>query len=304
MAFATKYTVTFKDVEDLTWVVSFQEDDWGGAVTTLTPGASPLIMTWHQTEKYQPIVGSSADIQMVYESAIDSLYTESPQTIKVIIERNSIDIWQGFVSPGQYFRNFNKPVHYVTITANDGLGDLKNIKFEDDSGDPFFFQEEEAVVIANCLLKTGLSFNIAESINIFEDNHDTGVDKSPLNQTYIYPEMYWDEETDERGNCYDVLVDILTKYGATLRQRDEQWRIYRPNSYSLDTIYYRTFDSAGAYASNSSYTSYITAGTNFIYMYTDAELTRMAGVGRCEVKQEPPRRSNIINNGSFNIFTW
>jgi len=39
-------------------------------------------------------------------------------------------------------------------------------------------------------------------------------------------------------------------------------------------------------------------------MYGDAELTKLSGVGKCEVIQDPPRRENILKNGTFKDFTW
>ncbi|MBG7617700.1 MAG: hypothetical protein IZT57_04955, partial [Chloroflexi bacterium] len=256
MAYATKYTLSWGDVDGVAWVVAFQEDGFGGSVTELTPGATPMVITWNGKEKYQPIVGSSVDFQFLYDSGND-LYVEGNRDLYVIVGRAGEAVWWGYVSPGQYFWAFNNPKNFVTITATDGLGELKNIKFEDGSGDPYFGQEEQIVVMANILLKTGLTLPIWESINIFDANHTTGATYSALNQTYIYPEKYWDEQTDERGNCYDVLVDILTNYGASVRQYNSLWTIYRPNSYSMDTIYWRAFNAAGVYSGIDDTTSFV-----------------------------------------------
>ncbi len=303
MAFQTKYSLTWADVEGVTWEIFFQTDPWAGAVTAFTPGVNPCKQRWHGGDKYQPIVGSSVDIQMVYESAIDDLFTEESQSIKVILRRDSTLKWNGFVSPGQYHRMFNRPKHYATITATDGLGELKHIKFEDSNGDPYYGQEEEIVVIANILLKTGHSLDIYEAVSIFDQNHDTGADKSPLNQTYIYQEGYWDEQTDERSSCYEVLEDILRKYGATIRTQSI-WFIIRPNLYSLDTFTFRQFNSAGVYESNDSDDPCFDLDSTFYYIHADQEFRKIMGVGFSEITQTPPRRENMFKNGSFDSFTW
>lgn len=304
MAFATKYTVTWKDVANVTWDLYFQRDGYSGDVETFTPGSAPAVLTYHGGDKYQPIVGSSVDIQLLYESAIDDLYSEESHYTKVLLRRATMTIWSGFLSPGQYFRQFNQPVHFVTLTATDGLGELKNIKFEDSDGDPFWGQEVESVIIANILFKTGIASSINEAVNIFDTNHTTGFAYSPLNQTYMYQEAYWDEQTDERSNCYDVLTDILVKYGATIRKANNEWYILRPNSFSLGTIYFRVFTSFGIYDSNDSYTSYNSVDYLLKYLFADQEITKIAGVGKCEVTQKPPRRENLLKNGSFDEFTW
>ena len=200
MAYATKYTLTWQDVDGNTWIVAFQEDDFGGSATALTPAATPMVTTWNSSDKYQPIAGSSVEFQFLYNSG-NNLYVEGSRDLYVIVERAAVQVWWGWVSPGQYLWNFNNPKNFTTITATDGLGELKNIKFEDGSGDPYYGQEEQIVVIANILLKTGLTLPIHEAVNIFDAGHTTGSTYSALNQTYIYQDKYWDEQTDERANC-------------------------------------------------------------------------------------------------------
>lgn len=303
MAYATKYSVTFKDVENITWVVKFEEDAFAGAVTTITPGNNPLNITYNQSDKFQPIVGSHADIQMVYQSEVDNLYIETAHTIRVTIERDSTDVWQGWLLPGQYTRHFNQPKHYVTLTASDGLGELKGIKFED-SGDPYYYQQKEITVLSNILQKTGLQLNIYENIDIYEDDMDHAASDSPLDQTYIYADMYWDELSDERSDCYSVLEDIIKKYGAVIKQVGAAWWILRPNAFGLDSIAYRRFTYAGVYSTASTYTSYYSVGSNMRYMYANAEMTKHPGVGRCEIELTNNLRNNFIKNGNFDSHTW
>ena len=219
MAFAVKYSTEFEDVNGVSWIVYFDEDGWGGAITELTPGPTPVMITWNQSDKYQTIIGSSLDLQLKYESAIDDLCVEESQSIRVSVYRNASLLWQGFLSPGQYFRQFNKPVNFVTLTASDGLGELKDIKFEDLLGNPNFYSMTEIEAIASILSETGITTTIYDAINIYEDSFDSTTSDSPLEQTYFWPEMYWDEQTDEVASCYDVLTDILKKYGATIRYR-------------------------------------------------------------------------------------
>ena len=303
MAFATKYRILFDDVDSLAWDILLQEDGWGGGITDLTPGQTPAILKHNQTDRYQTIVGASLDMQVVYESAVDDLYTEVSQEIKVILRRNTTAIFTGWLLPGQYTRHFNTPKHYVMLTASDGLGELKDIRFEDGSGDPYHFWQTEITVISNVLQKTGLQVNILDAVNIFEDGYTAATTDSPFLQTYIQPEQFWDEETDQRMDCYTVLTSILKKYGATVRQSSNIWYITRPNSYIANSIKYRIFTYAGAYSSNSIFTSFKAVGSDMFYIH-NAELTKLRGIGSCEITADPPRRDNIIKNGSFDAFTW
>lgn len=306
MAFGTKYRVQFEDVAGVAWDILIKQDPWAGAVTSLTPGNNPLTIRWNGRDKYQTIQGSTADIQVVWESAVDSLYedSETSQAIYVEVQRATVITWQGFVLPGQYHREFNRPKHYCTITCSDELGALKEIKSEDDSGDPYFYQQKEIAILADVLQETGQTAFIYDGINIFEDTFNTAATDGPLDQTYFYPEKFWDSLTDTRGTCHEILEDILKKYGAILRQHLGDWYILRPNSFAADSVAYRVYSSGGTYASNNSLTTYNDIGSTMYYIHGDAVMTKMQGVGRCEVTLDPPRRVNLIKNGSFDSFTW
>ena len=304
MAFATKYTLTWLDVNEGPWVVLFEGDGFGGGATALTPGGTPLVIEWNQTEKYDTIIGSHATFQVKYTSEVDDILSQESQVIRVRAFLGGSVRWAGFVSPGQYFRPFNNPVAFVNIVATDGLGELKDLRFEDSNSDPYWGKQTELEAISNILQKTGLELLLREAINIFDTNHSTAATDSALAQTYFDADAYWDEQTDERSNCYDVLSDILTKYGATIRQSSNFWYILRPNTFSKDTITYRTFTHLGVFSSNGSFTSFNVFGDDNFYIRYDQEITRRIGVGQCEVNQQPPRRSNMFKNGSFDAFTW
>jgi len=304
MAFATKYQLEFKDYEDNTWYVYFQEDGFSGDITEFTPGGDPLHIHWNASDKYQTIVGSFCDIQMVYESACDDLYTEESNAIRVLIYKAADIKWYGFLSPGQYYRQFNQPVNYVTFTASDGLGELKGIKFKD-GDDPYFYQQTELSAVSDILTKTGLSLLIYESINIYESDYTSTSIGSPLAQTFFYPEMYWDEVTDDSQNCYVVLQDILKKYGARIYQWQGTWCIFRTNACNTDSVTERRYTAAGTYNSYDNIAPYTNiSDEDMVYLNGDAELNRIMSVGSTEITAAPPIRQNALKNGTFRDFTW
>ena len=305
MARAIKYQCNFEDVNGIAWILLFDEEGWGGGITTLTPAANPAVFTWNQSDKYQTVIGSTAEIKLVYESAIDELYTEESQDIRLTAYRNAALFWQGFLSPGQYFRQFNQPVHTVTLTASDGLGELKGMKFVGLLDAPYYYSKTEIEIVATILQKTGLTQTIYDTIDVFEDGYAVTATDSPLEQTYIWPERYWDELTDNSDNCYTVLVDILKKYGASVRYSTGHWYLLRPNAFSArEDISYRVFTYAGVYSSNSTFTSYNTIDTDMFYIYANQEVSKLPGVGSAQVTLTPGKRTNDLKNGSFDDFTW
>lgn len=304
MAFGSKYKITFRDAEDQACYVHFQVDGYTGSVTDIAPGPLPAMLEYHANEKYQTVVGSSLTIQAVYSSTVENLFTDDAQQIRVTFIQGGTTTWRGFVVPGQFYRKFNKSSYIVTLLATDQLGILKEMPFQDGSGDPYFYQQTEMTAISNILQKTGLELTIYDEINIYEDAHTSTIAYSPLLQTYFYPEKYWDEQNDVSASCYEVLTDILKKYGARVYQSNDTWHLQRPNSQWMKH-WRRTYTYMGVYSTSTTVTPYIDVDTqDYEWIGLDAEQTRLMPYGKVKIVSDPPRRSNVLKNGSFDSHTW
>jgi hypothetical protein len=304
MAFACKYRSTFVAVGGVTWTVDFEWDGWGGGITALTPGVTPLVMRYNTDDKYNPIVSSSLDIQVVYESAVDDFFVENEKAVRVRVRKAGAYFWLGFLVPNQYFKKFSSKPYYANFTATDQFKQLQNIKFEDGSGDPYYGLSTDLVVIGNILDKLGYDLLLKEELNIYEVDFDRTAADSPLDQVYFYPEMYWNETTDERGDCYTVLSDILKKYGARIFQWDNNWYIQRPNAAWSERTQ-RGFSSANppVYASNALVTQKWNRSDNGGVWLANPEITMIPRLGRAEITADPKYKSNAIKNSTFRDFT-
>ena len=301
MAFQTKYSVTFRDVENTEWLIYYQYDPWAGAITELTPGKDPLKIRYPGQDKLQPIVGSAAEIQMVYESAIENLFVEEDQTVRVYITNGSF-LWIGFLTPYMHFKKMGEHPHYVTVLATDQLGQLKEQPFRDDSGDPQYYIDDELTWLYAVLGKTGLSLGVYEDLNIYDASWDDDPEDSPLDKTYWHPERYWDPVEDMSESCYQVLQDIVDKYGARVFQSDTSWYLQRAGSmWSKHTT--RNWSSAAVYVDyDTDYIKYNRVDEGGIWMYRP-EISRLKRAGRVEVTVDPGRKDCLIENSTFDNFT-
>lgn len=308
MAFQTKYSVTFKDVDNQSWYIYFQYDPWAGDVTELTPGQTPCVMRYETQSKYNTIVPSFLDIQVVYKSAVDDLFTEEDQTVRVLLGNGAMWYFIGFLITNQYFRQMGAKPHYAEFTASDQLSRLEDIKFEDASGDPYFYSQTELVALSNILAKTHkgvASLSTKEGINIYDDDFAKAVTNSPIAQSYFYPEMYWDEVTDERSDCYTVLEDILKKYGARVFQSEYEWRLQRPNAmWAIHTVRQFTAANPMVYLSNSTaYHQWNRVDEGGVWRAVP-EVMKFPRMGKVEITANPGRKINVIKNSTFRDFTW
>lgn len=302
MAFAAKYQVYFMNAANQDCYVFFDYDGYAGAITSLKPGPAPAILEYIRSSKYQAIVGSALTVQTVYNEAFEEIFTEDDATVRVRLVQASTQVWTGFVTPYQYYRKVGTQTYIVTMTATDNLGLLKNIKF-DNAGTPYFYQQTLMTALSNILQKTGLQNSIYDMVHIYEADHSSGNTNSPFVQTYFYPEKYWDEVTGERADCYSVLSDILTGFGACVSSGETlTWYLQRVNGMIKNNVR-RAYTFAGSYSTNTTPDNIVnTSGWPLIGH--NAELTRLGGLGRVDVYARPGRRSNAIKNGSFDAFTW
>ena len=302
MAWGNKYRVTFINYEGATVTISFQVDGWGGGITALTPGVHPAKLSYHSYDKHQTIVGSTLEIQVVYESAVEELFVEEDHVIRVVASWAGALTWYGFITPFQYYKMMGDAPHYATFLATDQLGLLKNIDFRDTDGDPYYYINTELHFIGEILDKTGIEIGLVDGINIYDSQFDDDTDDSPLTQTYFYPERYWDSTNDTVANCYDVLEDILKKYGARISQVGSYWYLQRPNS--MWTKYTRrVFNSNWVYGSTS--TAYLQdnrSSEGWSWMFRP-EITKLKRVGKVNVLADPGWKDNLIKNSTFDDFT-
>jgi len=304
VAFATKYQAKFRDDGDAAWTINFQYDGFSGSITEFACGPIPVTIHYNANDKYDPIVTSAADIQLVYESAVDALFVEANQAVKVVIF-SSYSEWNGFLVPNQYFRMYGGNTQVVTFTATDQLRLLENIKFEDGSGDPYYYLEDDLSVISTIIRNGAASAeSMRESVNIYEDNFDATAADSPLDQTFFSQEMYWDIENDQRGNMWDVLTDIVKKYGARLFYHGNLWHLQRPNSMWAKRVVRLFTSDPMAYSLNY---GAIENKWNRVDQYgvwlMDTHLEKYPRAGRVEVTANPGRKKNLVRNSTFDDFT-
>jgi len=228
---------------------------------------------------YLPSSNSNGDIWEYY-FVTDGTSTVTP-TAKTLFEvsQNKEIKWIGWVIPGIYRERLLPGYTNFTLTALDGLGDLKNIDFNVNGNMPFDLQSFKSL-IANSLQKTGLFLNIFENTNLFEIR--TTYDFSPLEQ------VYQDATRLNGKSCYDVLTEILALMRCELLQADGHWEI-RNKATLADSFNWRTFNTYGVSlgSADKTYQTAIVGGTDKPNKFINAgqELEYAAPYRAVEIKQ-------------------
>lgn len=148
--------------------------------------------------------------------------------------------WLGYII-SQNYKEAYLPVPYnISITAIDGLADLKNFDFVDAFGNKFKNDIITIEAIAEILAKTDLGINIQCAVNKFEEDMDEGVNDDPLAQCKFDATIL--DETD----CFEALTNLLKSFGAKIRQRNGKWFIYCTEEI-VHELAYREFNSVAEF---------------------------------------------------------
>jgi hypothetical protein len=238
--------------------VRIYEREYSGDLVEIDNGGMPVFTLrkpkpqGELNNKFSPIHTTSAELILMSEVDYQylPLYTQDNKKFYVVYEMDEgggyTEIWSGFIVPSVYNEPFIAAPYPVTLQITDNIVTLQEEDFADDDGNQISGDVKLIKVIAQVLRKTGLELNIRSGINIFEENHNTAATDDPLDQTYIDTACY-------RGfTCWEVLVSILTPFGAKIYQYDNTWIIEEIDR-STDTYAYREFDYMGDYVSNSTF---------------------------------------------------
>jgi hypothetical protein len=158
--------------------------------------------------------------------------------------------WLGYVITSNYKEAYMAPPYSVTITATDGLVDLRSLDFLDPND--LTYREDIVTIkaISDILKKTDLGINIQVAVNRFEENMDQTASDDPLSQCKFNPKTFY--HGDKIKNCYDTLSEIPRPFGARILQRNGKWIIASIEELVTDTVY-REFNSNGDYVTNGTF---------------------------------------------------
>ena len=309
MAFATKYQHVYDEVNGppdgatytpITWRIDILEDGFAGSVTELKGTQSPVEIEWDTINLYREhIMPSKAKIRLVSDSTFSEFITADEEDYRVDIYKDGTLYWQGFVLPGSYEEEFVYDRAFdVLIEASDGLERLRDKEYAAiDTDDVMGFMAS----VLNTQI--GMSLNIIENVDLYEDNQATGAANSPLELSTIYRDILRDGE-DNKWTAWESLTQILKAFQCIVYQEDAEWKIRRIPANDGGTYTERTYNSSGVYQSNTTGVNPVLALTNSgnsqIRMQSRKQYIRP--VNLTKIKYEGWYTLNYCDDGYFNLW--
>jgi hypothetical protein len=233
MAFNTKYTAAFTELVGPSRVLTdyaiyFKKDGYSGAVTELTFGGDALTAKIINNEdSFLGIKEKKISISFLSDLDLSELQLAKPNEWKVeIISTVNFTIstnFVGYLNPTTGQTDYVDGLRPIRLEAIDGLTNLKNIDFVDDSS--VYYEGLTSVfdVIRLCLKKIGTDLNLNIINNTFGSGHSTADTAEALKQRYIDLDLF--RGTKEPLDTYKVLSQICTTEKCRLYQEGGEWWI-------------------------------------------------------------------------------
>jgi hypothetical protein len=296
--------------------------DYSGTVDDVYCSREPIRFDLEVSSDFlldEPIWGIQLIINLVATTDFQflDLYTNNNREYKVIFYIDATAVWSGFILPDQYQEEYRYAPYTNSFIATDQLGFLRTLAWDktlDNTVQYGYKTLTPMQALGYILGRTNLGLNLREGINVYEDRMNSTAADSPLDQCYFHGIAY------DGKTYYDVLKDILLKFGAVLRQRNNQWFIFRPTeAHQAFTSRLWTFASGFPYdGTNDSFSYTSNTSVNLIVDSTSAppstalaDIIRIANGtmsinpawGKYTLLQDYVKVTNRILNGDFANWT-
>ena len=130
MSYGLIYTVPFATLDNIPCVVEIEKEDYVGASTELTAGATPFTIDIDSEEfLYTPTRFSTAKLQVVGSDYLQSLFSTAYKEFRVTLKKNGVITWCGFIKPELYTQDYTAKTFTLEIECISAMSVLEFIDY-------------------------------------------------------------------------------------------------------------------------------------------------------------------------------
>lgn len=226
---AVKYRVEYKDVVNVDHKLDIYDDTYSDPVIEIN---GRVFLDASSTDDHMESIrgqGLRAELEANTDLTYSDLFAEEERTFEVKYYRDSVELFNGWLTPEGWYESFVADNWIVSFDCVDGLNYLEHRSFVETDGTIISGKITQLEAITKALARTDLQKDIYTSIDI----HYTGLatNLNVLDNVYIISDRYIEDDKITTMSCEKVLRDILEPYGAVLKSYGDAWWIYRPNKF-------------------------------------------------------------------------
>ncbi|AGO48024.1 structural protein [Cellulophaga phage phi12:1] len=344
MAYIEKYYHNYCDSFGTACKVSILERDYEGSAIELEAQFPPFKKTYDSDSdfKFEPIRSTSGEFNIVFGTGngidLSDIETADERQYKMIHYVDGSVDWIGYVVPDGFSHELRGGIYFGSLIATDGLKQLQSLPFVDISGDNYGLQDLTynngyefpfSLVLTEILRKLDLDLNTWTAVDVYEKNMTqlgNSRDSDPLSQAYVNVKTYINDTTrkdipywadaQEAMNCFEVLNNMCTLFGARVSQNKGVWTFKRVNidaNYgSGDTQrYWRKYNTLSVYLGREAINDTVNipcSDIDEVLIGTDHQISisDVYAAYRMNYKFQLVREGdtplNLLTNGNFSVF--
>lgn len=230
MAIRAIYKGGFYSVGGTLYEVEILKEGYEGDVNEIAFGSEPLTIEWAEVDKLEPVMSSSARLQLFSDSdrQFVGLYTVETGSVRMDVYRDGALYWSGTIDTELYEEPYAyKDGYVVEITFSD-FAPLDRLRFE---GSGFMTIR---ALINDILTKSGVRYTglipyISTSPYLYNVVNETS--GSLLDTVSVQAANYYDED-GEAMSLREVLNETLRPLSLRLMQKDGNIYLYDLNAIS------------------------------------------------------------------------
>lgn len=230
MAMRAIYKGGFYSVNNTLYEVEILKEGYAGATTEIAFGDEPLTIEWSEVDKLEPVMSSSARIQLFSDSdrQFVGLYTVETGSVRMDVYREGALYWSGTIDTELYEEPYAyKDGYVVEITFSD-FAPLDRLRFE---GIGFMTLRS---LVNDILTKSGVLYGdlityISTSPYLYNVVDETS--GSLLDTVSVQAANYYDED-GEAMSLREVLDETLRPLSLRLTQKGGNIYLYDLNALS------------------------------------------------------------------------
>ncbi|WBA43162.1 hypothetical protein [Hymenobacter canadensis] len=236
-----RWKLLFDDEVGVPLEIFILERDWNGPETSVCGTDAPVMLSWDSGGSpagYLPeAVGANLDFNVYTDLAQQFLDTikKDDRNHRVDYYRDGRLQFRGYIDATSYTEKLLGAGQKVTITATDGLGQLKNTKFVNHLRERQVGRTSMLSIVLKCLSYCDVNLPVFCGVNLRD--RLMAADADPLAEAYVHRNAY--NKKDEKVIADEDIIDVRTVldnllrlFNAMMFQADGYWKII-----SLNEVY-------------------------------------------------------------------
>ena len=243
MALGIRYSDSFYSQSGVVWRVDILQEGYGGTQPgklDFPTGEAPLEISWGETDKIDPVQGSSATLRIISDTdrQFVDLYTVEVGSVRLDVYRNGSLYWSGTLDTELYEEPYSSRDGYnVTLIFSD-FAPLDRLDW---AGSGLMTIKD---IILACITRAGIKTGGLDTSLISTSVYSySNAPKLTLEELFVLQENFFDED-GEPMPAMDVLEAVLRPFALRLVQKAGKIWVYDLNGIHGQTAVNVEWDAA------------------------------------------------------------